>query len=307
MDRKRISSGPCAREVVASGARKRFSLAVCTGERSEGTAFDDHWRSSKLSKSNSDADFSASKALRNSNLLMRSNSTLAFFDNIGHPQHQMLSFSSPKPEPLPYSPNTLSAYNSRNMAGFNSGSLVNGGNVMHGEKCVFTPSQWMELEQQALIYKYITANVPNPSNLPLPIRKTFDSVGFSSFPSGLLRPNNTLGWGAFHLGFSNNNDPEPGRCRRTDGKKWRCSRDAVADQKYCERHMNRGRHRSRKPVEGQTGHSLAGANAVAINSTSSVALPVGGTASNSLAATSTNMNHQHQLQSLNRWPKSELT
>lgn len=44
-------------------------------------------------------------------------------------------------------------------------------------------------------------------------------------------------------------DPEPGRCRRTDGKKWRCSKDAYADSKYCERHMNRGRNRSRKPVE----------------------------------------------------------
>ncbi|KAI3418519.1 Growth-regulating factor [Psidium guajava] len=47
-------------------------------------------------------------------------------------------------------------------------------------------------------------------------------------------------------------DPEPGRCRRTDGKKWRCSKDAHPDSKYCERHMNRGRYRSRKPVESQT-------------------------------------------------------
>ena len=39
-------------------------------------------------------------------------------------------------------------------------------------------------------------------------------------------------------------DPEPGRCRRTDGKKWRCSRDVVPDQKYCERHLHRGRHRA---------------------------------------------------------------
>lgn len=46
-------------------------------------------------------------------------------------------------------------------------------------------------------------------------------------------------------------DPEPGRCRRTDGKKWRCSRDAHPDSKYCERHMIRRRYRSRKPVESQ--------------------------------------------------------
>ncbi|KAL0009217.1 hypothetical protein SO802_010719 [Lithocarpus litseifolius] len=27
---------------------------------------------------------------------------------------------------------------------------------------------------------------------------------------------------------------------RTDGKKWRCSKDVVRDQKYCEQHMHRG-------------------------------------------------------------------
>lgn len=47
-------------------------------------------------------------------------------------------------------------------------------------------------------------------------------------------------------------DPEPHRCRRTDGKKWRCSKNAVPDQKYCERHMHRGRNRSRKPVEASS-------------------------------------------------------
>ncbi|KAF9620956.1 hypothetical protein IFM89_015778 [Coptis chinensis] len=49
----------------------------------------------------------------------------------------------------------------------------------------------------------------------------------------------------YNLRFSNG-DPEPGRCRRTDGKKWRCSRDVA------QRHMHRSRPRSRKPVELQT-------------------------------------------------------
>jgi len=44
-------------------------------------------------------------------------------------------------------------------------------------------------------------------------------------------------------------DPEPNRCRRTDGKKWRCGKSVVPGQKYCEKHMHRGRNRSRKPVE----------------------------------------------------------
>ncbi|KAK9270672.1 hypothetical protein L1049_026254 [Liquidambar formosana] len=173
---------------------------------------------------------------------------------------------------------------------------------MHGVLGVrgpFTPSQWMELEHQALIYKYITANVPIPPTLLIPIRRALESAGISSFSGGPFRPS-TLGWGSFHLGFSNNTDPEPGRCRRTDGKKWRCSRDAVADQKYCERHMNRGRHRSRKPVEGQTGHSVAAPNTTAttklmpIASSSSASVVPGGCrgASNGLAIT------HHQIKNL---------
>ncbi|XP_073135590.1 growth-regulating factor 6-like [Henckelia pumila] len=155
-------------------------------------------------------------------------------------QQQMLSFSSPNSQAVtnwPYLQNISSPF-SKN-TGVRSSFL--------------TPSQWIELEHQALIYKYITANVPVPSCLLNPIRKALESAGFSPF-SG-LKPT-AFGWGGFHLGFSST-DPEPGRCRRTDGKKWRCARDAVVDQKYCERHMNRGRHRSRKPVEGQTGHSAA--------------------------------------------------
>lgn len=131
----------------------------------------------------------------------------------------------------------------------------------------FTPPQWMELEHQALIFKHIVANVPVPSYLLVPIKKSLYSYG--------TRASNFLGWGPFHLGFSGSNDPEPGRCRRTDGKKWRCSRDAVPDQRYCERHINRGRHRSRKPVEGHTGHAVSGSttsNVAPIDSSSSVAV-----------------------------------
>ncbi|KAK8580502.1 hypothetical protein V6N13_143583 [Hibiscus sabdariffa] len=224
---------------------------------------EDDWRSSKLAKFD---DFSASKAmlLNQRNSLQRSSNTSIFSDG-----QQLLSFSAPKSEALsvdrgsqnvapPYFHLTSPAYTRNTVSGYSSGGF-NGANmhgVLTGVGGPFTPSQWMELEHQALIYKYITSNVPIPSNLLIPIRKSLDSANFSIFSGGLLR-SNTLGWGAFHLGFSNNTDPEPGRCRRTDGKKWRCSRDAVADQKYCERHMNRGRHRSRKPVEGQSGHSAA--------------------------------------------------
>lgn len=62
-------------------------------------------------------------------------------------------------------------------------SGLNGGG-MHGMRGPITPSQWMELEHQALIYKYITANVPIPSNLLYPIRKALQSAACSTF-SGL--------------------------------------------------------------------------------------------------------------------------
>nr|KYP70378.1 hypothetical protein KK1_009594 [Cajanus cajan] len=236
---------------------KWYGSGFLKQERSGAT--EDDWRSSKLAKTHHHdhgADISASKPMlfhhMNNTSLLRSNAP------------QMLSFSSQKSEPLvldkaspnasfPYSLHHLSSYN-RN-TGFNSGNMHG---ILAGARGPFTPSQWMELEHQALIYKYITANVPVPSHLLIPIKKALESAGFYNFSPCLLRTNNAMGWGGFHLGFSNSTDPEPGRCRRTDGKKWRCSRDAVVDQKYCERHMNRGRHRSRKPVEGQSGHALTG-------------------------------------------------
>lgn len=55
----------------------------------------------------------------------------------------------------------------------------------------------------------------------------------------------------YNLNYGNNKDAEPWRCKRTDGKKWRCSRDVAPHQKYCDRHMHRGKPRSRKPVEQQ--------------------------------------------------------
>ncbi|PKI53902.1 growth-regulating factor 1 [Punica granatum] len=103
----------------------------------------------------------------------------------------------------------------------------------------FTQAQWRELERQAMIYKYMVASAPVPPDLLFPLSSVPDSHYSSS-----------LAGGSYSLRFGNaGGDPEPGRCRRTDGKKWRCSRAAAPDQKYCERHLNRGRPRSRKPVE----------------------------------------------------------
>ncbi|KAK4839672.1 hypothetical protein QYF36_023887 [Acer negundo] len=108
----------------------------------------------------------------------------------------------------------------------------------------FTPSQWQELEHQALIFKYMVSGVAIPPELIYSVKRSLDS----SMNTRLL-PHQPIGWDCFQVGFGRKADPEPGRCRRTDGKKWRCSKEAYPDSKYCERHMHRGRNRSRKPVE----------------------------------------------------------
>ncbi|XP_012086689.2 growth-regulating factor 7 isoform X2 [Jatropha curcas] len=105
----------------------------------------------------------------------------------------------------------------------------------------FTNAQWKELERQAMIYKYMMASVPVPPHLLIPTSRNFPL-------DPTVASHHLLGSG-LNLKFTNGADLEPGRCKRTDGKKWRCSRDVAPDQKYCERHMHRGRPRSRKPVE----------------------------------------------------------
>ncbi|OIV94421.1 hypothetical protein TanjilG_25483 [Lupinus angustifolius] len=106
---------------------------------------------------------------------------------------------------------------------------------------LFTVAQWQELEHQALIFKYLKAGLTVPPDLLVPIQKSLQSImSHQNYPS---------------LGYYGNGkkiDPEPGRCRRTDGKKWRCSKDAHPDSKYCDRHMIRRRCRSRKLVESQS-------------------------------------------------------
>lgn len=42
------------------------------------------------------------------------------------------------------------------------------------------------------------------------------------------------------------------RCKRTDGKKWRCKKEVLPDQKYCAQHINRGKVRLEKPSLGSS-------------------------------------------------------
>ncbi|KAI8547078.1 hypothetical protein RHMOL_Rhmol07G0167100 [Rhododendron molle] len=133
------------------------------------------------------------------------------------------------------------------MSGGESSSVAEGG--AGGFRPPFTAMQWQELEHQALIYKYLVAGMAVPPDLVIPIRQSFDSISARFFHQS------SLGYCSY---YGKKIDPEPGRCRRTDGKKWRCSKDAYPDSKYCERHMHRGRNRSRKHVESQsTSQSLS--------------------------------------------------
>ncbi|KAK3154904.1 hypothetical protein QOZ80_2BG0196430 [Eleusine coracana subsp. coracana] len=124
-----------------------------------------------------------------------------------------------------------------------------------GARSALTFMQQQELEHQVLIYRYFAAGAPVPVHLVLPIWK---SVAASSF--GPQRFPSLMGLGSLCFDYRSSMEPEPGRCRRTDGKKWRCSRDVVPGHKYCERHVHRGRGRSRKPVEAAAASS-AGAPA----------------------------------------------
>ncbi|CAO2830434.1 unnamed protein product [Amaranthus hypochondriacus] len=246
---------------------------------------------------------------RNSKMVKRDELLGLRYDNV-HPKQQMLSFSSstkpqvsyPTAKDLGFDKNTqnhvLSYFQqspsyTRNITGNLNGSMHGSFTGIRGP---FTPAQWIELEHQAIIYKYLTANVPVPANLLIPIRKALSSSGFPGFSIGSY-PAHSYGWGPFHLGFSGSTDPEPGRCRRTDGKKWRCSRDAVPDQKYCERHINRGRHRSRKPVEGQTGQALSGPTSTKVVPAMSASMSSLVTSSAG-ASNSVTIAHQHQFKGL---------
>ncbi|KAL2524867.1 Growth-regulating factor 8 [Abeliophyllum distichum] len=118
-------------------------------------------------------------------------------------------------------------------------SAFKGGMLMSG-KALFTDTQWQELERQTMIYKYIMASISVPPQLLLQLSNPQILTHTIQSKTGL------------DLKFSSGSDPEPWRCRRTDGKKWRCSRDVAPDQKYCERHAHKNRPRSRKPVETQS-------------------------------------------------------
>ncbi|KAG9160479.1 hypothetical protein Leryth_008855 [Lithospermum erythrorhizon] len=125
-----------------------------------------------------------------------------------------------------------------------SGSYLPDSTAVTATKCprmgsYFSLAQWQELELQALIFRHMLAGSPVPPELLHLVKKSLIAS------SAYYLPHNIQHHPYFH-------HSKPGRCRRTDGKKWRCSRDIVPGHKYCERHVHRGKNRSRKPVENPT-------------------------------------------------------
>ncbi|VAH94751.1 unnamed protein product [Triticum turgidum subsp. durum] len=146
---------------------------------------------------------------------------IVFNDNVievvispGHGREKMLSFSSSQQPPS--CPSAAAAAQAAlplyygtpaSCLGLSSVSLsasIQG--AMARVRGPFTPSQWMELEHQALIYKYLAANIAVPHSLLVPIRRSVTSL----YPSAYFG-SSTLGWGPFQLGYSGSADLEPGR------------------------------------------------------------------------------------------------
>ncbi|XP_021752749.1 growth-regulating factor 5-like isoform X1 [Chenopodium quinoa] len=167
----------------------------------------------------------------------------------------------------------------------------------------FTVSQWQELEHQALIYKYLIAGLSVPPDLVLPIQNSFGTSSSAFFHRPTLgycgRENSLYGIG-IGIGYGKKIDPEPGRCRRTDGKKWRCAKEAYPDSKYCERHMNRGRSRSRKHVESNpfSSSSSTTTSVSVLNQSLPLKFNAFASASNAAAPTSNPNQSQFQLDSI---------
>lgn len=69
---------------------------------------------------------------------------------------------------------------------YTGGFLENKHGVLSRVSGPFTPSQWLELECQTLIYKYIVANVAIPPNLLISVSRDF---GFPPFSVGYFSSN----------------------------------------------------------------------------------------------------------------------
>ncbi|EMS67499.1 hypothetical protein TRIUR3_33546 [Triticum urartu] len=143
---------------------------------------------------------------------------------------------------------------------------------------LFTATQWVELQRQSLIYNHMAASSPIPSYLvfsninPAAAAAAAAAAPSQAAPSYYCCYNTPLlihhyqAQQAAQMSMllqCMQQAVARRRCGRTDGKKWRCARDAEPDQKYCQRHLNRvGRARPPPPARKQQ-HQHAAAAVVA--------------------------------------------
>ncbi|KAI3701056.1 hypothetical protein L2E82_45699 [Cichorium intybus] len=84
------------------------------------------------------------------------------------------------------------------------------------------------------------------------------NLEFSFTPKSVLQNGNVQ-----HSSTSSNNHKnkhsvtESERCRRTDGKKWQCTKSAIQGQKYCAQHMHRGAKKVQNRQNFNTGLSFS--------------------------------------------------
>ncbi|KAI4983588.1 hypothetical protein ZWY2020_025454 [Hordeum vulgare] len=139
---------------------------------------------------------------------------------------------------------------------------------------LFTAAQWVELQRQSLIYNHMAASSPIPSYLlfsdinpdaaaaaAAPTQQA-SSLYYCCYYTPLLVHHYQAQQAASMsmLLQCMQQAVARRRCGRTDGKKWRCARDAEPDQKYCQRHLNRvGRARPPAPARKQQHQHAAAA------------------------------------------------
>ncbi|XP_074279956.1 growth-regulating factor 9-like isoform X2 [Silene latifolia] len=99
-----------------------------------------------------------------------------------------------------------------------------------------TVNQLKQLELQLIIFNYFVWGLPVPLHFLRSLSPSFIHNSWESICNQGTNCRELM-------------EAEPGRCRRTDGKKWRCYQSVVPNEKYCIKHMHRGRKRSRKLVE----------------------------------------------------------
>lgn len=115
-----------------------------------------------------------------------------------------------------------------------------------------TEPQRKLFKAQSMVTKYLTIAAPVPPELLRLVVEFSLSCQMANPPPEEVKAPQFLGVSG---GVAT-------KCRRTDGKKWRCHNDAAPNKKYCLMHMHRGKERRRKIALQKQARALAAIAAV---------------------------------------------